>query len=83
MAVYEKKVKLTSREKITVILSVILIVISILAVIFVFLWNWKPFDNQKGEIYVPPENSEGEPVEEVTEKQINFLIVGLDESELL
>lgn len=79
----KKKVKLTSREKITVTISVILIIISVLAVSFVFLWNWKPFDNQKGGVFTPPVSNETDVKNEIGQRYVNFLIVGLDESELL
>lgn len=78
----KKKSKL--KEKIMITVSIILIIVSVLAVVFVAMWNLKPFDNQEGKEFDPTNNSNfNEDVFVPNEKQINFLVVGVDESELL
>lgn len=70
-------------KKIYVIL--ILIIMGAITACTVTVLNWKPFDNQSGQIYYPDETS-GSNNEELTPHQnerINFLVVGLDESKTL
>ena len=79
-----KKRKKKIRERIMIAVSILLIIVSILGVIFVVIWNSKPFNKQKGEVYNFKDNSNY--IDDVfvsNENQINFLIVGVDVSESL
>ena len=83
-SVKKKKRKKTLKEKILLIVSIVLIVISILAIIFVRIWYSKPLEKQKGTTYDFKTNSNH--IDDVfvsSDKQINFLIVGVDASESL
>jgi len=72
------------KEKIIIGVSILLIVISIIAVAFAIIWNSKLFNTQKGDDFDPTTNSNY--IEDVfvsTQEQINFLVVGVDVSEAL
>lgn len=82
---YKVKKKRPFRERIAIAISVILMVISLLAVAFVVLWNSKLFQGSNGAIINignlggQTESNGGTKVS--GEGQVNFLICGLDESE--
>lgn len=69
-------------KKIAVIILLVLIILLALGVIGYFVLQWKPFDNQDGGIFYPEDTTVTTEPEQVDER-INFLIVGLDESESL
>lgn len=78
------KAKRKRKEKIMIITSISLIIISIFSVAIIIFLNWKPFDNQEGDLYKPSNNSETSKTDKkIDEKQLNILIAGVDESETL
>lgn len=73
-----------NKSKIYVIIM-ILIIVSAITLSAVSVLNWKPFDNQSGKIYIPDEktNIDNDGKTTSTNKRINFLVLGVDESETL
>ena len=74
----------SNKTKLYVIIMILIIVTAIFLSALSVLY-WKPFDNQSGEIYSPEvtTNTDKEEVPIIESERINFLILGLDESETL